>query len=169
MEIKKKDLYGLRTAINDCRTLGGADFIFYLVFNNSLIDIELKAIEESKTKLSADAEAFVNKQRELIQSYAKKDENNNFVELTQDDGQKILDFNGANIVEMNQKLKELEDENPEVIVEIKNINDDFEKLLQKPISSDLIMIPRADLPKEISFDQMQGIFSIIEKPEKKKE
>ena len=163
--MKKKDLFALRDAIVKCKDLKSSSFAFCLVMNSHSIEEEIKAMDDSKIKQSKELEEFYVNQRTIIESLAKKDGEGKFIELTQPNGIKTFDFD--NLPLLNSKLKDLNDEYPELMEEIEKINNDFENLLNKEISSELLLLEKEDIPSDITPEMLSGLYPILKKTEKK--
>jgi hypothetical protein len=140
---------------NFFKDLKGAKFNYAMVRNKSILKSEL-ALVESAFKASEKYFQYDSKRVDLLKKYAEKDEkgnpvieSNNF-KLLPEEEKKFLDELNVVKEEFADALKEREKQSQE-----------FNKLLDEPISFELHMISLDIIPDEVTKEQMEILMPLI--------
>jgi hypothetical protein len=165
-DLKKKELPLLQQAIVNCLKLKGSIFQDAMLENNERIEHEVKRINEAKIKPSEGLTAYLKERDELKRSHTRKDEKNEPIILTDKNGATKYDVIDLDVLEA--ELLEFDVLNQIFVDEQKEIEIDFDLLLDKDSECKLIKIDRVDLPKDIDGIQLAGIRRhLLNKPEYK--
>ena len=159
--MKKRELKQLQENIFRCKDLQGSTFAYTCVVNDSLIKTELEAINSAKIKPSKEVDLFIKAQQNIIESFVKRDKNKELMILTSDNGSQTYNFELGYKIPMMKQLKDLEDNSKKEIDELNVINEDFEKLMDQEINSNLVLLNKNDLPVNISVEALAGLFNIL--------
>jgi vacuolar-type H+-ATPase subunit H len=118
---------------------------FYNIIKNledSILLEKAKPIEEEKGK--------------IIQHYAKKNEDGSFVNNNNN-----FVFDNIDIPKIEKELKELEENNVDLLKEQRKRNEEFEKYLEKEVDINIIKIGLDDFPDEL-VDKIEELSFLID-------
>jgi len=167
--MKKRDLERLEAGLNSVRKLRGitsknksALFTYALVKNTEIIRIEIKAI----LAVFEPSEAFKeydDKRIELCKKYADKDEKGEPIKVPIEEGSNIVRFI------MSTENKELFDAELKILNECNKYNIDtrneevesFNKILDTEADIKLEQVSMADVPADISGEELENIKEMI--------
>lgn len=156
----KNDLQGLRVAIYNVKDLPGSKFNYALLVNDDRLEAEIKKIEASKGKLSAEATAYLQAKQDITESLACRDTEGNFITETLPGGRVIHTFDDQPAFLV--AIKSVDEKHPDEIAEIARIENDFNDLLNSPADLVFHMIKQTDLPDGITGAQMKPLMVMIE-------
>lgn len=151
----KQKIVDLAVALNKLTGLTGVSFSYAVAKNLNILKPEIESLQEA-VKFSPEFKEFDEKRIALAIKYAKKNEV----------GQPATE-NGAYILEdqeaFNKEFTPLKEEYKEALDKREEQLKEYEELLKKETKLELHKISLADVPKEISVEQMVSIYDIIEK------
>jgi len=161
--MRREELYTLKSAIEDCFSLNGLEFIHRISLIYSSINEHIAIFEKYRPKVSIEYQKFQNDRSKLLDKYAAKNE----------DGSLITNKQGivlANPSAYSSTLTILENKYKLVILTHKNDSSEFKKFLETDFDFDFKLIPSKYIPSNITLGQYIGIIKLIEKePALKKE
>lgn len=149
-----KDIVALYKALANVEKLPGAKFAYAIAKNSDILKNEVKAIK-SAVKSREDHVVYEKELAELSKKYAKKDQkgkpiivNGNFLEIDDTEG-----FEKEHVA-LKEKHK--------IAIEYRETQlKDYEKLLEQKNDIKLHLLEVSDLPKDITGEQLKGIYAIL--------
>lgn len=163
--MKNYELLVIKEAYRELRELSGnKGYYIPLVKNIKLVDIELEGLEAIKTK-TEEFEKFLKEKEVLLRKYAKKDEHDNPVKVTEE-------VNGVSFVKYDipeESKEEVDTLGKELIEKYKSAIDDmiakedeYLKAMNSECEVDFHKIKESDLPKEMSPELFEIILPFVE-------
>lgn len=160
--MKRKDLYDLQKGINACMPLSNPndyEFAYKLVCNIELVDGAIAGFEKLRPPLSEEYTKYAEEQTNLLNKYA----------LKKPDGSLIVYENSVALADPNKYNEDLAPIKVKYKLAIdaqEKLQKKFDDFLDKEANIKLEIIPKKYLPKNISGNQLKGIFKLIEKTDK---
>ena len=151
--MKKGDLFALNAGLAACGGLKGVKFAYAIAKNTSIVKKEVDIIQEA-IKPSKEFQTYEEKRIQLAMDHAKKDPK----------GQPIIADNRYVIEDQavfDEAIKNLREENKDVIDGQKKSNEEYEEMLKEEIEIELYKIGQDLLPEDITASQVTGIMPII--------
>ena len=160
--MKNKDLIALEIEIEKCNNLTGVKFAYGLAKN---LDIIKKEIEILMSSLKSDNKKYneYNKRREEVDKrYAKKERGAPVIKVKMTDigMEKYYDLEFPD--KFNKEWDKLKKEYSKVLKERDKQLEDFRELLEEETKVKFFKIKLADVPQNISVEQMKGIMALTE-------
>jgi hypothetical protein len=150
----KEKILKLYQALNTLGNLRGVKFAYFVVKNLNILKPEIEALQKS-LEPSGDYNAYDAERVELAKKFAKKDEkgnpvveNNSFV-LEDKDG---FDKELKGLVKKHKTALDIRE---------KQISE-YNELLKEETKVELYKVKLADVPEDITTEQMAGIFEMVE-------
>lgn len=154
--MQKKDIVRIYNTIQKCKKLKGGRFSYLLIKAQQLIENEVKALRES-ISVSKEYTEYIKKKDELKLKFCERDADNNPVII--EGYYRIPVFKQP---DYETAKKELEKEHFEEIRKYNEMLSEYEKLLEEKIDIKFDKIAQADIPPDITGEQIDGIKEIIE-------
>lgn len=154
--MKRIDLYNVSNGIEQCASLEGFDFIKKLTLISKKVKEYIEILEELKPKISDEYKEYIEKKNELLNKYVLKDSDGNYVRAS--NGYVI-----GNIYEHTKALKELDSQYATIIKTEEAKSKSYNEWLEgEDEDMKLDRIPEKYIPKNMNFDTMRLLSSIIE-------
>ena len=150
----KQDILTLFNAIDALGHLKGVKFTYGMAKNINILKPEVESLQEA-AKGSDEFLAYEKSRGELLEKYAKKDEDNKSVIVN---NEYVLEDQKGFDTEFNKLRKE----NKKVLDDRQTQIDEVDKLLKEETTIKLYKIKVDDIPEDITTKQMNSIFDLIE-------
>lgn len=150
----KSKLVELYSNLNKVKELKGVKFAYGIIKNINLIKPEIEVLQKVMEPF-ADFIAYEKERIELAKKFAEKDK----------DGNPKIEGNHfvlADIKKFEKDFLKLQKQCEPAIEKRKEQEKEYEKLLKENIEINLHKIKMADVPQDISPEQLEGIFAVIE-------
>lgn len=153
--MKRKELYILKDAIEDCGNLSNLEFIHRIAIIYNDIIKHLEIFEKHRPSVNPEYTKYIEKRTFILDTYAAKNENGTYI--TSKQGVVI-----ANATGYTNDISALEKEYEKIISQHKKDNFEFDKFLDSDFDFKFNLIPKKFIPTNITFNQYIGINSLIE-------
>jgi hypothetical protein len=162
--MKKKDLVSLFNGLATVSGLIGVKFAYACNKNRSLIFNEVNSINQTLTP-SQEFSDYENKRLELGKKYAKKDTKGEPMaedKIINGKKENVFIFEPADRKIFDAELAILQAESKGAIDGRQKQIDEYNKLLEEDTDVQLFRIPITDVPQDITVEQLQGIYMLIQ-------
>lgn len=153
--MKRKELYALKDAIEDCGNLTSLEFIHRIAIIYNDIIKHLEIFEKHRPSINPEYTKYLEKRSLILDIYAAKNENGTYI--TSKQGVVISNANGY----IND-LSALDKKHEKIINQHKKDNLEFDKFLDSDFDFKFNLIPKKFVPINITFNQYIRINSLIE-------
>lgn len=157
------EVYILREGIGRCGGLPGAVFSFACIDNLETTEEYIKKLEKMKES-TEEFKAFQVKHQQLLEKYAKIDEEGKPVRLKNENPNIIqYDMDPERDAEFQEELAKFMEENDKLIKEQNRKEKEFQEILTKEATIKIEKIKKKDVPAEITPAQYIMIKYMIDK------
>lgn len=146
--------YGLRTALNKLSDLEGVKFAYAINRNKTILDAEVKAINEAKVE-KEDFQAYEKARIELVEAHAKKDK----------EGKPVILGNQYQIADQkkfDKEIAKLQKEHKKSLDNRQKQIDELNNFIKEEVELELYGIKLENVPENISVEKMGIITPLIE-------
>lgn len=164
----KQELLNLYNTLNSLGSIKGAKFAYAVSKNLSLLSAEKEALDKAAAKseeFSKLEQEFEPERIAIAEKYAKKDENGKAIKKTiQLGGQSVEVYDMEDQKASNEECEAaLKAKNPKLYEERLKQLTDYANLLKEEVKIAFFpyVVKLADVPEDISAQQMNAIFSIV--------
>lgn len=154
--IKNIDCLNFRNFLNSCSLELSNKLKYQFSYNYSILSSIANKLESIKKISDIKNDEYNLKKYQIYSSYAKRDDNG------------LIIFNGFNVKikeELNneylEKIKELDEEYSDVLLNIEKNNKKIEEFLEQNVNVSLFGINNDDIPEDFDQDNYEKIFPII--------
>ncbi len=142
-----ENLYGLFTSLKDEKF--NPKFSFFILRNLGLLEDEVNAINETRSKLHESIKEYDTERLELASNMADNDELGN--PIIDNGAYKIVE----KYVEFQNALKALQEKHKDAVIEFQKIESDIIDLLSEPVDQNIMKISYKDIPSDtFSIEQL---------------
>ena len=156
--MKRKDLFSLQKAFDLTKDYSGLKFAYARVKNKKLVDAEIESIREA-FKPSEEIQEYERLRIELLKEYGEMDSFGNF--LFEEDGRSVKFASEEKKQEFVVKFNELRDKYKDCFDKETEKEIEYQKFIEEEVSLDFVKVNIDDLPKDITGEQLELLFPII--------
>lgn len=155
INMKREELYTLKSTIEDCFNLSGLEFIHRITLIYNKIKEHIDIFEKNRPAISDEYTKYVSEKNLILDKFAARDENGGYISNKQGI---IL----TNPMAYSSALTELKQKFIEVINEHNDNNKEFTAFLESDFDFQFTLIPKQYIPSNITLGQYIGISPLIE-------
>lgn len=157
--MKRKDYIALFGNLKKLGGLKGVKFAYAVEKNKNLLKQEVESVQEAIKPLE-NFQEYDAKRMKLAEQYAEKDEKGKAKTRKLDNG--VEEYVITDLDAFNKDFEALKEENKSVLEERDAQIDEGNRLLDEEITIELYKIKLADVPEDITGEQMETVYQIIE-------
>lgn len=160
-----RELIELNQALEQLKSVKGKNFAYAVYKNKSLIEDEMKIFEQMQKEPHPEFQDYENERIELLNKYARKDDNGNPITVDAGDGvNRKYDIADEDIPEFQNEFQQLREKYSEVVKHIEETKNEYEEFLDQEsnISDQLVKVSIADLPEDVDFNFLKAIEPMLD-------
>jgi hypothetical protein len=152
--MKNRELKDFQNVLERFSTVKGREFAYAIYKNKSIIDGEMKILDQIKRQPHPDFQNYENERTILCITHSEKDESGN--PIIEQNRYKIIDP-----AEFNKEFEELRTKYAEVIADLESAEKEFMEFMEKENPLELYKIEFSDLPQDISGSEIEMLKPIL--------